>query len=453
MGAIFLLLVMAVVVRLRSTSVDEALPARAQASSPGERRVADVIREPDEGTPAPSVNLIWLDRVIGARVGLFNEAEERGRSREDTAMLESLGYLQGYEPASEKSGLILYRNSLVQPGYNLYVSGHAPEAILMDMDGEVVHRWTYPFEEACPGAGNEEIPGQRWFRRAVLLPDGSLVVVFDYSALIKLDVHSRLLWARCGRFHHDVAVDEAGEIYALKSRMRKLKRAGAIKQYLVDSIELIDPFGETFQQVDLVEAFSQAAHRKLLARSSHMDILHTNTIQILGDRAPRRPEVFQTGNVLVSFRNIDTLATVDLEAKKVTWAKAGSWKAQHEPVLLDDGALLLFDNLGAEHGSRILELDPTSGTIRWSYESSEEGPFSSPVCGSIQRLANGNTLITESTAGRAFEITRSKEIVWDWRSPHRIWEDGRELVAILGEVTRHDAAVVDLWMAARDGNG
>ena len=93
-----------------------------------------------------------------------------------------------------------------------------------------------------------------------------------------------------------------------------------------------------------------------------------------------------------------------------------------------------------------------SGAIRWSYEASEEGEFFSPVCGSIQRLANGNTLITESTAGRAFEITPSKEIVWDWRSPHRIWEDDKELVAIVGEVTRHEPAAVDRWIAVRDGN-
>jgi hypothetical protein len=131
--------------------------------------------------------------------------------------------------------------------------------------------------------------------------------------------------------------------------------------------------------------------------------------------------------------------------------KAGSWKAQHEPVLLDEGTLLLFDNLGGDRGSRILELDPTSGAIRWSYEASGEAEFFSPVCGSVQRLANGNLLITESTAGRAFEITPNKDVVWDWRSPHHITEEGKKLVAIVGEVTRHDPAVVDRWIASRTG--
>src|SRR6059036_3002382 len=36
---------------------------------------------------------------------------------------------------------------------------------------------------------------------------------------------------------------------------------------------------------------------------------------------------------------------------------------------------------------------------------------------SIQRLPNGNTLITESSFGRLFEVTREGEIVWEYVSP------------------------------------
>ena len=43
--------------------------------------------------------------------------------------------------------------------------------------------------------------------------------------------------------------------------------------------------------------------------------------------------------------------------------------------------------------------------------------FFSELCGTCQRLPNGNTLITESTRGRAFEVTPDKEIVWEFVSP------------------------------------
>ena len=35
----------------------------------------------------------------------------------------------------------------------------------------------------------------------------------------------------------------------------------------------------------------------------------------------------------------------------------------------------------------------------------------------MQRLANGNTLITESERGRVFEVTADKEIVWRFVNP------------------------------------
>ena len=39
--------------------------------------------------------------------------------------------------------------------------------------------------------------------------------------------------------------------------------------------------------------------------------------------------------------------------------------------------------------------------------------FSSNISGA-QRLANGNTLITEGAGGRVFEVTSDRQIVWEW---------------------------------------
>src|SRR5258706_14516162 len=37
--------------------------------------------------------------------------------------------------------------------------------------------------------------------------------------------------------------------------------------------------------------------------------------------------------------------------------------------------------------------------------------------GNAQRLPNGNTLITESSFGRFFEVTKEGEIVWEYVNP------------------------------------
>jgi hypothetical protein len=55
------------------------------------------------------------------------------------------------------------------------------------------------------------------------------------------------------------------------------------------------------------------------------------------------------------------------------------------------------------------------------------------VRGAQQRLPNGNTLITESEAGRLLEVTADGEVVWEYINPvtGRPTPDGEELVSIV----------------------
>ena len=44
--------------------------------------------------------------------------------------------------------------------------------------------------------------------------------------------------------------------------------------------------------------------------------------------------------------------------------------------------------------------------------------FYSSFVSSVQRLPNGNTMITEGQDGRIFEITAEHELVWEYLSPY-----------------------------------
>lgn len=76
--------------------------------------------------------------------------------------------------------------------------------------------------------------------------------------------------------------------------------------------------------------------------------------------------------------------------------------------------------------SRVLEIDPTTLEIVWQYTPREAGflepmdsnRFYSPFISGMQRLPNGNTLITEGSDGRVFEVTKDHEIVWEFISPY-----------------------------------
>jgi outer membrane protein assembly factor BamB len=128
---------------------------------------------------------------------------------------------------------------------------------------------------------------------------------------------------------------------------------------------------------------------------------------------------------------------VDLDAERAVWGLRGVWRYQHEARVLASGRILLFDNLGKKHHSRVLEVDPLTAEVLWSYEDSEPGAFESLCCGANQRLENGNTLITDAARGRAFELDPTGRLVWEYWSPYRVLAgDGTEKVATLFEVRR-----------------
>ena len=111
------------------------------------------------------------------------------------------------------------------------------------------------------------------------------------------------------------------------------------------------------------------------------DYLHTNSIDVgmEGDPAARLPFA-AAGQVLLSMREIGAIALLDLEREQIVWALRGSWLRKHDADLLADGDMLLFDNEGGEVGtSRVLEFDPTTLEITWSYAGDDEHGFYSRV--------------------------------------------------------------------------
>jgi hypothetical protein len=114
---------------------------------------------------------------------------------------------------------------------------------------------------------------------------------------------------------------------------------------------------------------------------------------------------------------------------------SGLWVQQHQPTLLKNGHLLVLDNQGYHGRSKVIEVDPLTQEIFWTYTGDPPDAFFTPTCGAAQRLPNGNTLITESDPGRAIEVTPDKDIVWEFYNPHRAGDNG-EYIATLFEVVR-----------------
>jgi hypothetical protein len=329
-------------------------------------------------------------------------------------------------------------------GFTLVTTTHGSWASLLDMQGNVVHQWKMPFSKVWPSPSHvrEPFPDERihWFR-CHLYPNGDLLAVYHGDGdtpygygLVKLDKNSNLLWAYPGNVHHDVTVAQDGTIYTLTQKIVDRPPAGLKSipsPYIADHLVVLSPEGSELKSVPILEAFrdspyalalalidkpalkNRARQKDLLTLLKKGDVLHTNSVRVLSKSVAARFPLFKAGQVLISVRSLDTIAVLDPQKGCVVWAAQGVWRAQHDAEFLDNGHLLIFDNLGSLEGARVIEYDPVTQAMPWSYGGDEAARFMAVQRGVKQRLPNGNTLIVEPDTSRMFEVTRNKEIIWE----------------------------------------
>ncbi len=347
--------------------------------------------------------------------------------REQIDTLTQLPYLQGYNPATGRQGVTRYDEARVFPGWNLAVSAHAAAAQLMDMRGAARHRWAFDAHRAWPDLKppTEAAGYDKYWRRAELLPEGDLLVVWEYIGLARIDRNSRLKWASLCGAHHDLQVAPDGAIWVLTREKKMRPEINREDPVLEDFLSVLSPDGRILRRISLLDAFSRSDYAAALAPMRRDgDLFHANSIQILDGSLADRSPAFRAGNVLVSIHALGILAILDPSAEgteKIVWALSGPWRGQHASRLTAAGRLLLFDNFGRMRvgASRVLEVDPFTQQIAWRYREAKGQTIFSESNGGVQRLGNGNTLIVESNAGRAFEVTESGDLVWEYLNTFR----------------------------------
>lgn len=411
-------------------------------------------------------SLLSLILVVSV-IAVYRKIKTATTAEEEKAQLSklyTLPYLAGKYRPPRQDGVTRFDADSSYAGLNLYHSAHAPSAFLIDMEGRELHRWRFNFKEAFPDAKDRHVwynqkHWRHFWRRVHLFPDGNLLAIYEGNGIIKIDRHSRLVWATEGGFHHDLEV-VGDKIYALNRRLVTLPRINEKEPILEDLITVLNADGEIIENISILELFENSEFAHLLEGMPPAgDIFHTNTIEILDGRFARKSRIFKKGNALLAMRMLDTVAIADLETKKIVWAKKpGIWKTQHQPTLLDNGHMLVFNNLYIKQRpdraefeflkrtngyrlvdekiykddmSSVIEFDPLTMEVIWEYKGDEKNRFFSLASGSCQRLTNGNTLITESDRGRAFEVSREGRVVWEYINVHRTGKNKEKIAAIL----------------------
>jgi hypothetical protein len=390
--------------------------------------------------------------------------------REMIKQLESLGYLAAAEDPPERSGLtpaITYDETKLAKGINFVVSSHGREAYLMNSDGRILHRWSHRALRPEKKRRTKKILKMWYIRKAHLLPSGELLAILGFPhdqaapkdfrriGMVKLDRDSNTIWEYLGKAHHGIDVREDGTILVLTHEARVNPFIHESNPVLEDFVVFLDQDGSEIRSVSVLECLKNANSTELIARMRGLaeegngDILHTNSLEIIGSRLANRLPDAKPDNVLISMREIDAIAILDLERHVAVWTATGTFRAQHHATVLENGNIMLFDNQGpGEDYSAVREFDPVTMSEVWAYVGSPSQPFHSATVGATYRLPNGNTLIVEGKKGRAFEVTRQHEIIWDYLNPHRLQDDR---IARIWDLQRLDPGYPLEWLEQPTG--
>ena len=346
--------------------------------------------------------------------------------------LRSLGYV-GWVDATEtleKSGVVKNEPTLACPGVNVYKPRTLSKAYVIDMNGNVLNKWTL------------EDSDEHIWPYIELLPNGNIWSLANDTKLTQLDWQSNFIKEYDLRPHHSFWITENSDMWTILWDEEVAFVRGLPIPILNDYLILLSPEGHVKRRISICKSFGEfvpfcksvdlfrkttrlsifkdltgrvLAGENLFESVCPFDIFHTNSVQEI-DRDI--PGLCKKGDLLVSVRQLSMIGIIDCQTERLIW----SWgpehlERQHHPTLLDNGNILIFDN-GAYRGfSQIIELNPLTRKIEWKYQADPPEAFYTHARGSVQRLPNGNTLITESNSGRVFEVTRDGQIVWEFFAP------------------------------------
>jgi hypothetical protein len=320
--------------------------------------------------------------------------------------------LRGYDPTRAFAGYTLFTTSA--GGRKVY---------LIDMHGEVVHTWSMPYPPGLYGYLTER--GTLLYNGRILEEPTRFISTQPWKAgaLLEMDWDGRVLWEVLHPdHHHDGILLRNGNVMLccmarlpddvatrVQGGQSGTEHEGAMcADYLVE----MTTAGEVVWEWHSWEHLDPGVDRITAVQELRHEWTHGNSVAELPD-----------GNLLVSYRNISTVAIIERRSGAIVWKLGAPPLAQqHAPVPLPNGNLLIFDNgvHRLDHPtpySRVIEVDPATKDIVWSYQEPQVFDFFSPYISNAQRLPNGNTLICEGSFGRLFEVTPERELVWEYVNP------------------------------------
>lgn len=375
--------------------------------------------------------------VAGVLLGVYAPpvkgfAEKVGQKIEDIQR-NGLAYL-GLRPSGHIEPLraeilasIVPDVSRTAPGVTLATGlfGDKLGARLYGRDGEIVYEWQVDLFDLF--VDRKKYKFDALVHGDFLYPNGDLLVVIDHVGMARISACGEIVWKKRNGAHHSIDIDDEGFIWAPRGGKTYNDGRLAPTTVKIDRIAKYDPAsGDEVESFELAKILLDAGLEGVIKsnRLRPEDVFHLNDVEILKkSTAPAFP-MFAAGDIMLSGRNTNAIIVLDGKTHKVKWWRVGPMHGQHDPDFQANGEITMLDNrtgepasekngfTGGAGGSRIIAIRPETYGYRELYASNEENSFYSAYRGKHQLLDNGNILIAESEAGRAFETTPDGRIAW-----------------------------------------
>ncbi len=374
--------------------------------------------------------------MLAEHLNLFPANTIKNLVQQSKAGAEKVAHVSGirlpwyYKETRHTEKVVASHPEKMQPGLTL-INGLGDHntifAKVLDPQGNVVQQWDIDWFKIWPDAthlNKNETPRSRpgTFIHGMNFQDnGDFIFNFEYLGMVSLDICGNIKWRLPYRTHHSLFQAEDGTLW-VPGRIVHQDYSQRLASFPVpfdeDTLLNISPQGKILQEISTVDLLEKNNLRSLLHMtiSAQQDRLHLNSISVFPSNLSKG--IFQPGDIMLSFRNINTVLVFDPHTEIIKYVFTGPFLRQHDPHFIDGNTISLFENhyvdTKNEHYSRIMQISALTNKVTTQFKGSPEQPFFTRIMGKHQLLANHNILISEPLNGRTFEINDKGEILWEY---------------------------------------
>lgn len=355
----------------------------------------------------------WLAPILTELVAYWE-----GSRRDSLSELVALDHQEHVSDMSG-SGFVLLDPGFKDEGFLLisrYSKSHTQTVVeLFDIANQrVMHTWVPDlgaiFKAAPSFTSGINTRAAYRSQNPLLMPNGDIVTGSGEGPLVRLNFCGKPVWAIDRHFHHSLERDASGNIVAASMTPRTELIPGV--KVRDDGIAVISPDGTVIREYSLSQIFLDNDLDTLLFGVGvfEEDRFHLNDVQ------PLRGKPADAG-LLLSMRNLSTVALFKPETGKIEWLKTGPWLNQHDAEDLGNGWVSIFGNqfirgpekFHKEDRSEIFLYQPKTGRIKTPFRQIfADEKIRTGYEGRAQMLDNGDAFVEETLRFRLIRMSEQK---------------------------------------------